>query len=128
MGCFRASTVGAACLSCHVIETDAALQPFEVSDLDGAVLLEVITDARDGEWRGARKKLRLAYQLCVTNPAGAGVDAATWGDGIPGLDGYDQTLGGDGCPLVAAFVTESWATACGVSSWTAKKVLANTLD
>ncbi|KQY63845.1 hypothetical protein [Nocardioides sp. Root140] len=29
---------------------------------------------------------------------------------------------------MAAFVTESWATATAVSSWTAKRLLANTLD
>ncbi|KQY62613.1 HNH endonuclease signature motif containing protein [Nocardioides sp. Root140] len=138
-----------------MIETDAGAQPFEVDDLEGAVLLDLITDAKDTAWRAERRKLRLAYQavlldlitdakdtawraerrklrlayqLCVTNPAGPGVDAATWGDGIPGLADYDQALGGEGTPLVAAFVTESWATATAVSSWTAKRLLANTLD
>ncbi|KQY64549.1 hypothetical protein [Nocardioides sp. Root140] len=57
-----------------MIETDAGAQPFEVfevDDLEGAVLLDLITDAKDTAWRAERRKLRLAYQLCVTNPAGA---------------------------------------------------------
>ncbi|QIX26464.1 HNH endonuclease [Nocardioides sp. JQ2195] len=112
-----------------MLEVDAALHPFEVSDLGGEALLDLVTDARHAEWRAGRRKLRLAYQLCVTNPAGPGIDPATWGDGLPGMAGdYDATLGGEGTPLVARFVVEDWAAACGVSRAAAQQFLANTLD
>ncbi|WP_067437714.1 hypothetical protein [Nocardioides jensenii] len=111
-----------------MIETDASHQPFEVEDLEGEWLLDVITDSATLEKTAARRRLRLAYQLCVTHPVTPDGEAATWGDGIPGLGDYDQTLGGQGCPGVAAFTTELWATATEVSSWSAKKTLANTLD
>ncbi|MDT0201284.1 HNH endonuclease signature motif containing protein [Nocardioides sp. AE5] len=110
-----------------MIDTDAALAPFEVDDLDGDVLLDLISDNTDQEWRAERRRLRLAYQLCVTHPA-VEDDPASWADGIPDLAGYTDTLGGEGTPEVAAFTVELWATAAGVSTWSAKRTLAATLD
>ncbi|MDT0203814.1 hypothetical protein [Nocardioides sp. AE5] len=110
-----------------MIDTDAALAPFEVDDLDGDVLLDLISDNTDQEWRAERRRLRLAYQLCVTHPA-VEADAASWADGIPDLAGYTDTLGGEGTPEVAAFTVELWATAAGVSTWSAKRTLAAALD
>ncbi|MDT0200525.1 DUF222 domain-containing protein [Nocardioides sp. AE5] len=110
-----------------MIDTDAALAPFEVDDLDGDVLLDLISDNTGQEWRAERRRLRLAYQLCVTHPA-VEDDAASWGDGIPDLSGYTDTLGGEGTPEVAAFTIELWATAAGVSTWSAKRTLAAALD
>ncbi|KRF20896.1 hypothetical protein ASG90_00240 [Nocardioides sp. Soil797] len=112
-----------------MFEVDAALHPFEVSDLGGEALFDLISDTRDTEFRTDRRKVRLAYQLCVTNPAGPGIDAATWGDGLPGMAGdYDATLGGEGTPLVARFVVEDWAAATRKSRGSGKQFLANTLD
>ncbi|QIX27699.1 hypothetical protein ncot_14665 [Nocardioides sp. JQ2195] len=112
-----------------MLEVDAALHPFEVSDLGGEALFDLISDARDAEFRSDRRKVRLAYQLCVTNPAGPGIDPATWGDGLPGMAGdYDATLGGEGTPLVARFVVEDWAAATRKSRGSGQQFLANTLD
>ncbi|QIX26768.1 hypothetical protein ncot_09240 [Nocardioides sp. JQ2195] len=112
-----------------MFEVDAALHPYEVCDLGGAVLFDLISDTRDTEFRTDRRKVRLAYQLCVTNPAGPDVDPATWGDGLPGMAGdFDAVLGGEGTPLVAAFVTEDLAAATRKSRESAKQFLANTLD
>lgn len=61
-------TVCGPCLTGLMIEVDAGLQPFEVSDLGGGLLFDLISDAREVEWRAARRKVRLAYQLCVTTP------------------------------------------------------------
>ncbi|MDT0201370.1 DUF222 domain-containing protein [Nocardioides sp. AE5] len=110
-----------------MIDTDASLAPFEVDDLDGDVLLDLISDNTDQEWRAERRRLRLAYQLCVTHPA-VEDDPASWADGIPALAGYTDTLGGEGTPEVAAFTVELWATAAGVSAWSAKRTLAAALD
>ncbi|KRF16477.1 hypothetical protein ASG90_09260 [Nocardioides sp. Soil797] len=100
-----------------------------VSDLGGELLFDLITETKNTEWKVARTKLRYAYQLCITNPAGPGVDPATWGDGLPGMDGeYDAPLGGQGTPGVAQFVTEDWAAATATSRHSAKQLLADTLD
>src|SRR5919112_297187 len=40
----------------------------------------------------------------------------------------DQTLGGDGCPLVAAYAPEPFAAALGVSTMSGMQLLADALD
>ena len=91
-------------------------------------MFDLIAETKDRQRTLDRTKLRYAYQLCITNPAGPGVDPATWGDGLPGMAGYDALLGGEGTPGVAAFVVEDWAAAMATSRHAAQQFLADTLD
>ena len=110
--------------------TATATSPrFEVDDLDAATVLSRVADAEMAERRAALEKLELALQWCVLHPATAETGTAVWGDaGLPGLSECDETLGGDGCPSVAAFAPEPFAAALGVSTSTGMQVLADALD
>ncbi len=60
----------------------------EVEGLDDAGLLDAAVEAERLDRMVQRRKLRIAYQLCVLHPATPESGAATWGDaGLPGLVG-----------------------------------------
>ena len=105
--------------------------PIEVLDPAAvpAAVLAAVGDAETAERRAGLAKLELALRWCRLHPATLDTGTAVWGDaGLPGFDDYDETLGGDGCPAVAAFAPEPFATALGVSTFTGMQVLADALD
>jgi hypothetical protein len=107
----------------------AALPPIGVEDLDAAAVLACAGAAEAAERRAGLAKLELALQWCVLHPATTESGAAVWGDaGLPGLSDCEESLGGDGCPAVAAYAPEPFATALGVSTFTGMQVLADGLD
>ena len=74
-----------------------------VEDLDPAGVLACAGEAETAERRAGLGKLELALQWCVLHPATTESGAAVWGDaGLPGLADCEESLGGDGCPTVAA--------------------------
>ena len=86
-------------------------------------------EAETAERRAGLGKLELALQWCVLHPATTESGAAVWGDaGLPGLSDCEESLGGDGCPTVAAYAPEPFAAALGVSTFTGMQVLADALD
>src|SRR5262245_31644603 len=98
--------------------TTAIRTPSEVDDLEGlddlgpAAVLAWVADAETVERRAGVVKLELALRWCVLHPATAESGVAVWGDaGVPGLNDWDEVLGGDGCPLVAGFAPEPFAAA-----------------
>ncbi len=112
-----------------MIETDERGYPVEVLDLDASTLLAVLADKEVQERQAGRGKLRLAHQWCVLHPPTGDSGVAVWGDaGLPGTTGYDEVLGGDGTPLVAAFAPEPFAAALGVSTMSGMQLLADALD
>jgi hypothetical protein len=55
--------------------------------------------------------------------------ASRWGDAeIPGLGDCEESLGGEGCPVVSAFAPEPFAAALRVSTFTGMQLLADALD
>src|SRR5262245_50083063 len=109
--------------------TTTALAAIEVDDLDPAGVLTRVADAERAERRAGADKLELALQWCVLHPATVDTWVAVWGDaGLPGLTEWDETLGGDGCPQVAAHAPEPFAAALGVSTLTGMQLLADALD
>src|SRR5262245_41396305 len=109
--------------------TTAAPATIEVDDLDGAGVLARVAETERVERRAGVDKLELALQWCVLHPASIDTGVAVWGDaGLPGLTEWDETLGGDGCPLVAAHAPEPFAAALGVSTLTGMQLLADALD
>ena len=86
-------------------------------------------DAETAERRAGLAKLELALQWCVVHPADADTGAAVWGDaGLPGMTECEESLGGEGTPLVAAYAPEPFAAALGVSTWSGMQLLADALD
>ncbi len=112
--------------------TDVASTELASRDLTGLgpdELLACVVDAEAAERRAGLAKLDLALQWCLTHPAASDTEAAVWSDGgLPGLTDYDDTLGGPGAPLVAAFAAEPFAAALGVSTWAGMQLLADALD
>ena len=113
--------------------TTAAGSATGIEDLDPAAVpaavLAAVGEAEESERRAGLAKLELALRWCRLHPATLESGTAVWGDaGLPGFDDYDETLGGDGCPTVAAFAPEPFATALGVSTFTGMQVLADALD
>lgn len=100
-----------------------------VEDLDPAALLTALT-ANDRVRRQADlRELELAYQWCVLHPATEDTGVAWWGHPrLPGDLDADESLGGDGTPLVAAFTPEPFAAALGISTQTGMALLADALD
>ncbi|HEY2878503.1 HNH endonuclease signature motif containing protein [Nocardioides sp.] len=107
----------------------ATSSPTGVEDLDPAGVLACAGEAETAERRAGLGKLELALQWCGLHPATRESAAAVWGDaGLPGLSDCEESLGGDGCPTVAAYAPEPFATALGVSTFTGMQVLADALD
>ena len=112
-----------------MFETDLTGQPVLVEDLDADWLLALLGEKETAAREAERGKLRLAAQWCVLHPATADTGVATWSDtGLPGMLGHDESLGGEGTPLVAAFTPEPFAAALGVSTMTGMQLLADALD
>lgn len=111
-----------------MIETDVLNAPFEVDDLDAETLLALASDSEIQTRVAERRKLRLAHQWCVLHPAGQG-DVATWSDaGLKGTSDWDEPLGGEGSPKVAAFTAEPFAAALGLTPYAGMLLLADALD
>lgn len=111
-----------------MIETDVMNLPFEVDDLDAETLLALASDSEIQTRVAERRKLRLAHQWCVLHPAGQG-DVATWSDaGLKGTGDWDEPLGGEGSPKVAAFTAEPFAAALGLTPYAGMLLLADALD
>src|SRR5215470_8016309 len=102
-----------------------------VDDLDAAGVLTWVGEAETAERRAGLAKLELALHWCVLHPATADTGAAVWGDaGLPGLAGLaecEETLGGEGCPMVAAFAPEPFAAALGVPTTIGMQILGDAL-
>ena len=112
-----------------MFEVDQLGQPVVVEDLDADWLLALLEDKEAAARAAERGKLRLAAQWCVLPPATADTGVAVWGDaGLPGMRQYDETLGGEGTPLVAAFTPEPFAAALGVSTFAGMQLLADAMD
>ena len=97
-----------------------------VDDLGPDALLAAVRDNERTRREADLRQLQLAYQWCVLHPATADTGIAVWG-GDGDLDA-DESLGGEGTPLVAAFAPEPLGLALGVPTDTAKTLLADALD
>ncbi len=97
-----------------------------VDDLGPDALLAALKNTETRRRQAELDQLHLAYQWCVLHPPTADTGVAVWG-GDGDLDA-DESLGGDGTPMVAAFAPEPFGLALGVSTDTAKTLLADALD
>ena len=100
-------------------------EQYEVGDLDPAGVLEAAAEAEQTERRAAFRKLQLAAHWADLHPAAADTGVETPG-GAALL--ADESLGGDGTPLVAAFASEPFALALGLSPSAGTQLIADALD
>ncbi len=108
--------------------TDLTGLPVVVASLDADWLLQLVQDTEVRDREAARAKLRLAVRWCELHPATSESGVATWGETrLPELE-KDESLGGEGTPLVAAFTPEPFAAALGVSPLSGMGLLADALD
>src|SRR6478672_295653 len=100
-------------------------EQYEVGDLDPSAVLEL---ARDNERELPEReflKLQLAAHWADLHPATQDTGVETFG-GAALL--ADESLGGDGTPLVAAFTPEPFALAVGMSPSAGAQLIADALD
>ena len=105
--------------------TEAANPDSGLDDLSPEALLDLLADADRRERTAARDKLLIAHQWAVVHPATAESGVSTWG-GEALL--ADESLGGEGCPQVAAYAPEPLAITLGVSPVTAKQLITDALE
>ena len=105
--------------------TEAAHDDSGLDDLSPEALLDLLADADHRERAAARDKLLIAHQWAVLHPATAESGVSTWG-GEALL--ADESLGGEGCPQVAAYAAEPLAITLGVSPVTAKQLITDALE
>ena len=110
--------------------TEAAHDESGLDDLDPSALLDALADADRKVREGERDKLRIAHQWAVIHPATEDTGVATWGGDILLLPALltDESLGGEGCPKVAAYAPEPLAITLGVAPTTAMQLIADALD
>src|SRR4051794_23964774 len=95
--------------------TAAPEERFEVGDLDAAGVLDAIAVAELDERAAAARKLALAYQWAVLHPATEETGVATHGGPALMVLHHPESLGGEGCPEVAAFAPEGLSVRLGIS-------------
>ncbi|NYD41651.1 HNH endonuclease [Nocardioides panaciterrulae] len=109
--------------------TDPAGEPVELDELDGDATLSVLSSLKVQARAVERDKLRVVAHWCVLHPATAEDGVATWDpSGLPGVLGQEESLGGEGCPPVAAFTPEPLAATLGVSKHAVRQLIADALD
>src|SRR4051794_19065640 len=107
--------------------TDQDGGPVEVDELDAAGLLAVFGDNKRTARAAERDRMRLVHQWCVVHPATRDGGVATFDpDGLPGVLHEDESLGGHGCPAVAAFSPEPVAAALGIGKVPVRQLFADT--
>lgn len=109
-----------------MFETTLQGTPVELASLDAEWLLELAGESEVAARAADRRKLRLAAQWCVLHEVSAPGEALDW-SAAPGVD-CDETIGGEGAPLVADFCAEPFAAALGVSTMAGLRWLSNALD
>ena len=103
----------------------APQERFEVQDLDAAGVLAMAEADEQAIRRLEFRKLQLAAHWADLHPATADSGVETFGG--PALL-TDESLGGEGTPLVAAFSPEPFALALGMSPGAGAQLIADALD
>ena len=99
-----------------MLDVDSRSQPYEVSALDAAGVLDYLRDAEQRDRAVDRSKLRLALHYCHLHQVADPEQAATWGEAERAAADCDVRLGEEGTPMVRAGVAEAFGAALGVST------------
>ena len=109
-----------------VMETELCGDVVETTEVDDARLFQMIVDSELESRVADRRKLRLALELATRHAVSDQLKAAHWSDAD--LRDVEETIGGEGTPLVATGCVEILATALGVAARTAMQLLSDSLD
>jgi hypothetical protein len=109
-----------------VMETDLSGDVVETDREDDASLLWLVEDAELQCREADRRKLRYALEWARRHVVADELEAAHWSDAD--LRDVEQSIGGEGTPLVASKCVASFAAALGVSTRTAMQLLSDALD
>ncbi len=109
-----------------VVEIDLAGEEVQTDDVNDTDLLELIRDSEAQSRESDRRKLRLALEWAQRHLVSDVLAAAHWSNAD--VRDVEETIGGEGTPLVAAGCVEDFATALGVGTRTAMQWMADALD
>jgi hypothetical protein len=109
-----------------VMETELCGDTVETTEVDDERLIQMIIDSELEARVADRRKLRLALELAHRYVVSDVLVAAHWSDAD--VRDIEETIGGEGTPMVASAAVEILATALGVSSRTAMQLLSDALD
>jgi len=111
-----------------MLDVDSRSQPYEVTSLDAAGVLDYLRDAEDRDRTVGRSKLRLALQYCLLHVVADPEEAATWGEADRAHSDCDVRLGAEGTPMIRAGVAEAFGAALGVSSLSGLNLLNDSMS
>jgi hypothetical protein len=109
-----------------LVEVQRSGSPVVVDDLDDDFVLHLVRDSEVQAREADRRRLRLALHWAERHAVSEVLEAAHWTDADP--RDVEETIGGEGTPLVGAGCVEPLATALGVSSRTAMQLMSDGLD
>ena len=109
-----------------VMEIDLSGDVVEIDQVDDDEFLGLVEDSELQDREAGRRKLRFAREWAQRHTVTDQMVAAHWSDAD--LRDVEQTIGGEGTPMVAAGCVEAFATALGVGTRTALQLLSDALD
>ncbi|WP_460716156.1 HNH endonuclease signature motif containing protein [Nocardioides dilutus] len=109
-----------------VTEFDLSGDVVVTDHVDDAEFLGLVGDSELQSREADRRKLRFAREWALRKQVSDVLKAAHWCDGD--IKDIEETIGGEGTPLVAAGCVEPFAVALGVSTSTALQLLSDALD
>ena len=109
-----------------VMETELCGDTVETTEVEDERLVQMIIDSEIEERIAGRRKLRLALELAERHVVDDVLRAAHWCDADP--RDIEETIGGEGTPMIASEAVEILATALGISARSAMQLLSDALD
>ena len=109
-----------------LVDVQRSGSPVVVDGVADDFVLELVRESETQAREADRRKVRLAVHWAERHVVADVLDAAHWTDAD--LRDVQESIGGDGTPLIAAGCVESLATAFGVSSRTAMQLMSDGLD
>ena len=109
-----------------VMEIDLSGDVVETDHVDDDEFLGLVEDSELQDREAGRRKLRFAKEWAQRHLVTDQLAAAHWSDAD--LRDVEETIGGEGTPMVAAGCVEAFATALGVGTRTALQLLSDALD
>lgn len=109
-----------------MVETDISGGVVFGDHVDNEALLDLMGESEMQERAAARRKVRYILDWAERHVVADADGAARWSD--VDLRDIEETIGGEGTPLIASACVEPMAAAYGVSSRTAMQLLSDWLD
>jgi hypothetical protein len=109
-----------------VMETELCGDLVETTEVDDERLVQMLADSEIEERIAGRRKLRLALEVAHRHVVDDQLQAAHWSDAD--VRDVEETIGGEGTPMIASRAVEIVSSALGVGARTAMQLLSDALD